>query len=741
MTSVNGQSGGRARRRFISLRTKLTGFVSLIIIAVCSGLGWYFIQQRAEMMTSSLVNTGGILAKTLAYNSRHLVFIEDLEGLGKLIDGVMEVEEVVYVVITGPEGKQLVAKSKGNLYPYLAFAKGLLGSSASEPVITSFSVRGKNMKEVHVSRGQARTIFVPADVEALEDFAVPIMRRSPPQPLIPPFALESPKAESSARVYGVVQIGMTRAKMLATLNDLIMKAALITVLIILAGIGATVLLAGRIITPLKSLAGVASRVAEGDLTVSVTPTTHDEVGQLTEVFTHMTESLKERDLAISSHIQTITKQVRELAALNKISMAIATTLDLDKLLATVLRLVIQNVGFSNARLVLYDSDRRVAYGSRLACVPEKVDREWRDVEGPVQDDGSLLAELLIPGRAVPIEDIDAAAHRLAPFNLKPIRESGVMSIVCAPLKSKERILGYIGAARGAQRCTQEELNLLGTIAGEVAVALDNARAYQQLGHLAQSLEPRGQPRTQLLLEANRRLQELDKLKSDFVSTVSHELRTPMTSIKGYVDNILDGLTGALTERQSYYLNRVKSNVERLTRMINELLDLSRIEAGKVDLNLGNVRMREFVSEVVEGFQGMAQQKGVTLRTHQPEDLPVIRCDHDKLHQVLTNLIQNAIKFTPTGGEVRVESQVRDDGFLTIGVIDTGCGVRLHELDKVFEKFYRGESGSAEECGSGLGLPIAKSLVELHGGRIWAESTPGQGSRFYFTVPISPPSPR
>src|SRR2546428_11684031 len=163
-----------------------------------------------------------------------------------------------------------------------------------------------------------------------------------------------------------------------------MKAALITVLIILAGIAATVLLAGRIITPLKSLAGGASRIAAGDLTVSVTPTTHDEVGQLTEVFTHMTESLKERDLAISSHIQTITKQVRELAALNKISMAVATTLDVDKLLATMLRLLIENVGVAHARLVLYDNDRRDAHGSRLARRPGNVGREVGACENPVQ---------------------------------------------------------------------------------------------------------------------------------------------------------------------------------------------------------------------------------------------------------------------------------------------------------------------------------------------------------------------
>jgi signal transduction histidine kinase len=551
---MNSRSDGRATRRFISLRTKLTGFVSLIIVAVCSGLGWYFIQQRAEMMDSSLLNTGTILAKNLAYNSRHLLFIEDLEGLGKLIDGVMEVEEVVYVVITGPEGRRLAAGSKDDLYPDPAFVRAMLESSSGEPVITSFTVRG--------TRGQAGRIFIPTDTEALEDFAVPVLRRGLPQPLIPPFALESPASRSADKVYGVVQIGMTRAKVLETLNDLIVKAALMTVLIILAGIAATVVLAGRIIMPLKSLAGVANRIAEGDLTVSSKPSTSDEVGQLAEVFNDMTESLKERDLAIS-------------------------------------------------------------------------------------------------------------------------------------------------------------------------------RAYQQLEQLTQSLEQRVERRTQELQEANLRLQALDKLKSDFVSTVSHELRTPMTAIKGYVDNILDGLTGALTERQSYYLSRVKSNVERLTRMINELLDLSRIEAGMVELHLGNVPMRELITDVVEGFQAMAQEKGVALRTHQPDGLPAIRGDRDKLHQVLTNLIQNAIKFTPTGGEIRVESKIGGDGYLQIGVLDTGCGIPPHELEKVFEKFYRGESGSADDPRWGLGLNIARSLVKLHGGRIWVESTPGQGSRFYFTVPIEP----
>jgi signal transduction histidine kinase len=564
MTITNGQSGGRPARHFISLRTKLVAFISLIIIVICSALSAYFIQQRAGVMNNALINTGTILAKNLAYNSRHLLFIEDLEGMGKLIDGVMEVEEVGYVIITGPEGKISVTKRKGNLSPDPIFAKAVLESALNEPRITLFSMSEDQQQEIPVPRGMAGRNAMPATAGSLYDVAVPVMRRGLQEPVLPPFSFESPEPPSAAKVYGVVQIGMTRAKMLAELNTLIVKAALITVLIILCGITLTTVLAGRIITPLKSLARVANRIAEGDLTASVEPKTHDEVGQLTEVFNHMTGSLKERDVAIS-------------------------------------------------------------------------------------------------------------------------------------------------------------------------------RAYQQLEQLTQTLEQRVRERTQELEAANERLRELDELKSSFVSIVSHELRTPMTSIKGYVDNILDGLTGVLTDQQSYYLNRVKYNVERLTRMINELLDHSNIEAGRVELRLGTVCMRDLVTDVVEGFQRAAAEKGIALHTNFSGELPAIQGDRDKLHQILTNLIQNAIKFTQKGGQVRVESQVRADGYLQISVSDTGSGIPPHELDRVFEKLYRGESVPTEDRGCGLGLTIAKSYVEKHRGLIWVESTLGQGSRFYFTVPVQLPS--
>jgi signal transduction histidine kinase len=298
----------------------------------------------------------------------------------------------------------------------------------------------------------------------------------------------------------------------------------------------------------------------------------------------------------------------------------------------------------------------------------------------------------------------------------------------------------------AHGLSDDDLSLLSTVAGQVAIALENADAYDRIERLHAELENRVRERSEeleqssgLLAAANQQLEELDRLKSAFVSIVSHELRTPMTSIKGYVENMLDGLTGTLTDKQAYYLGRVKYNAERLTRMTNELLDLSRIEAGRMDLHLSSVSVPELVSDVVESLQPVAREKGITIRQQQETSLPFLQGDWDKLHQVLTNLLHNAIKFTPPNGQVLVALENRNDEWMELCVADTGRGIPPDELGKIFEKFYRGGAAQAESQGAGLGLAIAKSLVELHGGRIRVESTPGQGSRFFFTLPIQPPS--
>ena len=234
--------------------------------------------------------------------------------------------------------------------------------------------------------------------------------------------------------------------------------------------------------------------------------------------------------------------------------------------------------------------------------------------------------------------------------------------------------------------------------------------------------------------ANGELRALSLRKSEFVSIVSHDLRTPLAAIGGFVDNLLEGIAGPLTDKQRRYLDRIEANLNRLVRMINDLLDLSKIEAGTVQLALKTVPIADFAESLVDNLQGLARDKTLSLRAVIQDPQLLVRGDPDKLTQVLTNLVQNACKFTPAGGEVRLEIGSGEHGFVRICVADTGCGIPPDEAAQVFDKFYRGTSSKGEARGAGLGLAIAKHFVELHHGRIWVESTPGEGSRFYLTIP-------
>jgi PAS domain S-box-containing protein len=236
-----------------------------------------------------------------------------------------------------------------------------------------------------------------------------------------------------------------------------------------------------------------------------------------------------------------------------------------------------------------------------------------------------------------------------------------------------------------------------------------------------------------------RLRELDKMKSDFVSNVSHELRTPLTAIKGSVDNMLDGITGQLSEKQDRYLARIKSNADRLTRLINNVLDLSRIEAGKIDLKSAYLSLVTLAQEVAESIRPVATEKLISLEVDSPDSSATAWADRDKITQVLMNLVGNAVKFTPPHGKVSIAVNRNGDQWMQISVTDTGPGIPPEEAGKIFDRFYQiDQTGKQKARGTGLGLAISKVLVEMHGGKIWLESAIGRGSTFSFTVPEQQP---
>jgi PAS domain S-box-containing protein len=233
---------------------------------------------------------------------------------------------------------------------------------------------------------------------------------------------------------------------------------------------------------------------------------------------------------------------------------------------------------------------------------------------------------------------------------------------------------------------------------------------------------------------------IEAMKTEFISIVSHELRTPLTPIKGYVDLIMEGDAGEITEEQADYLHIVQSNTDALVALVNDLLDISKIEAGKIDLDLKSLSMETVIQEALTVHRQAIETKGLIVRSELPAPLPPVKADRRRMAQVLNNLISNAYKYTAPGGSVTI-SALAEGEFLEIAVSDTGVGISREDQKKLFTKFFRAKNPATREAGgTGLGLAISKSIVEKHKGEIWVESQLGKGSSFHFTVPLLEPLP-
>ncbi|MDE3042719.1 MAG: GAF domain-containing protein [Nitrospirota bacterium] len=732
--------------RFLSLRTKFVLFFSLILVLTCSTLSWYFVEKRREAMTDNLQQLGTILLTSIVRNDHFRyagLVAEDRATLQQFIEGLLAVQDVVYVVITGSDGTVLAQHTKGArqsdaslvrsinhpLYPDHQIAKQLFRSSSTIPQMTRLSISNKLGNRF-------------AWEEIVYDFAMPVLRAANGNTSLPPFSIQLDEASTAlpptqpAIVSGVVQIGLTDAHLKHELATMIRNILLLTAFLISAGVLGAQLLTLRITKPLRSLADVARQVAEGQSPMPLTPSTRDEVGQLTSTFNLMTHSLQERSLAITANLATIKHQVSQLTTLHQLSAAIARTLDLNQLINTVLELLIANLGFTRMVLMLRHPERDAAYVAQIAGVSPDIAETAHHLEMPIQDDGSLQADLLIHGKPLLIPTLEAVADRVQPSVLELARRTGVRSFVAVPLQSHNQILGYLAADRGSQPCTDEDLHMLVTIASHAAAAIDNARAYSHLEELTQHLEQRIVDRTQELSLANARLQEQDRRRSLFLSVASHELRTPMTVIRSFADNMRDGVAGPVNEQQLTYLTRIGHNLNRLTRIINQLLDWSRLDSKKEVLNLKPICVEATALLVAESLRTVAAEKSIALEIVHVDGLLAVQGDRDKLEQILWNLIGNAIKFTPPGGRITVNFQTTPEGFVQTCVADTGCGIDPGQVEHLFQEFSKVPSAMPTAQGAQLGLFITKSLVTMHRGTIWVESTPGAGTRFYFTVPVA-----
>lgn len=297
-----------------------------------------------------------------------------------------------------------------------------------------------------------------------------------------------------------------------------------------------------------------------------------------------------------------------------------------------------------------------------------------------------------------------------------LKTLSLQDLLYLPLTVERRTIGVMavgGVVRGS--LTAEHRRLAGLIAEQIAVVIERSRLYERLH------------------SANEKLEQINHLKNEFISMVSHELRTPLTTIKGFVSIVLAGETGPLNDQQKHFLDTSERAIDRLTLLISDLLDISRIEAGQIKMQLRTVSLKEVVSRVVVNFSPQLKAQSLSLRVDIPESLPSVMADPHRLTQVFDNLLSNAIKFTKRG-EISISATDKGD-FVMASVKDMGSGIPREEQDRIFEKFYQVKIGGAYPSkGTGLGLAIVRSIIESHRGKVWVESEPGQGAEFKFILP-------
>jgi len=308
-------------------------------------------------------------------------------------------------------------------------------------------------------------------------------------------------------------------------------------------------------------------------------------------------------------------------------------------------------------------------------------------------------------------------------------ERRIFRPVAALVAAARRLRGGDLATRTGLRDEPGEIGHLARTFDEMARALQDAAAHRDL-------EERLRRENFQLEQQNRAIQEANRLKSEFVSMVSHEMRTPLTSIQGYVYLLLEGASGDLLEEQRTFLTIVHENSGRLLKLITDLLDLSRMEAGRLELDLVAVDPAQAIRSVADALRPLIEAKSQTIELDLPDDLPAVWADRDRTVQILTNLVSNAYKYTPEGGQIRVVARAAAEA-VEVAVRDDGIGLSEEEQDQLFSRFFRARSALVQRStGTGLGLAITHQLVTLQGGQIRVVSAPGQGSTFSFTLPTA-----
>jgi signal transduction histidine kinase len=337
--------------------------------------------------------------------------------------------------------------------------------------------------------------------------------------------------------------------------------------------------------------------------------------------------------------------------------------------------------------------------------------------------GTLVGRSVLERRIVHVADIQAEAEEF-PESQKVAQRLGHRTVLNVPLIHEGVAIGVIGIRRTeAQLFTDRQIALLRTFADQAVIAIENVRLFTELAARNREIE-----------DKSRQIETASRHKSEFLANMSHELRTPLNAIIGFSEVLTARMFGELNEKQDEYLKDIYTSGQHLLSLINDILDLSKVEAGRMELELTDFDLPTAIDNALTLVRERAVRRGITLGSKLDDRLGMIRGDKRKLKQVLLNLLSNALKFTPEGGRIDLHAAL-NEGLVEVSVADTGVGIAPEDQEAVFEEFRQVGTADKKVEGTGLGLALSRRFVELHGGRIWVKSQVGVGSTFTFTLPM------
>jgi signal transduction histidine kinase len=596
--------------------------------------------------------------------------------------------DVVSQLKVGEQGQAYVVDGMGRLIAHPDINMVLRGSNVSELAqvrAARAAIAGEEQEPLQVAQGlqNRRVLTAHAKIPSLGWLVF----------------VEMPQEEAYARLYATIQR-----------SGFVLLAALAMACI------AGLVLARKMVVPIQALQTGAALIGQGDLRQRISIKTGDELEALADQFNDMASRLHDSYTNLERKVEARTRElaqsVGELRALGDISQAVNSTLDLETVLTTIVAKAAEISGTEAGAIYVFDTRQeklilRATHGMEPAVIDSlsamQLSLNNRYVSHAMKERQPIQVPEIRNEPPSPVHDI--------------ILRAGYRAILITPLLSPDHIVGLLVVRRKEPgEFSKATVDLLKTFAAQSVLAIQNARLFSEID------------------EKSRQLEIESRHKSQFLANMSHELRTPLNAILGYTELILDHIYGEAPERMRHVLERVQTNGRHLLGLINDVLDLAKIEAGQLTLSLTDYSMKDVVNGVISALEPLAVEKHLAFKAEVPTQLPTGYGDERRIAQVLLNLVGNAIKFTDTG-EVAVKASASNGSF-TVAVSDSGPGIKPEDQSKIFNEFQQADSSSTKtKGGTGLGLSIAKRIIEMHNGHIWVESKPGLGSRFFFTLPV------